>query len=68
VRREERLWELTPSRPWPAGRYAIVVDPVLEDLAGNNLRRPFDREAAAPLAVAPAELTLRFECREAGGR
>jgi hypothetical protein len=38
----DRRWTFIPAEPWPAGRYLIEVDTELEDLAGNNLRRPFD--------------------------
>lgn len=40
----ESEWHFTPDHPWPAGNYAIVIDTDLEDLAGNNLNRPFDRD------------------------
>lgn len=32
----------TPSRIWKKGNYEIVVNPKLEDFAGNNLNRLFD--------------------------
>lgn len=38
-------WSLIPDRPWQAGRYSIIVDPELEDVAGNTIGAPFD---AAP--------------------
>ena len=28
--------------PWKTGRYRLAVGSVLEDLAGNNLQRPFE--------------------------
>lgn len=37
-----RKWSFTPDEPWTAGSYALVVDPVLEDLAGNSVGRPFE--------------------------
>jgi hypothetical protein len=37
---------LAPARPWPPRRHHLVVDPVLEDLAGNSVRRVFDRDLA----------------------
>lgn len=46
-------WEVTdrerkamffPAGPWQQGTYRLRVDPTLEDLAGNNLQRLFDRE------------------------
>ena len=35
-------WHFTPKMPWKIGRYRLAVGSVLEDLAGNNLQRPFE--------------------------
>ncbi|MEZ4828727.1 MAG: Ig-like domain-containing protein [Bacteroidia bacterium] len=40
----ESVWQFTPDQPWQPGMYKIRVDARLEDLAGNNLNRPFDRD------------------------
>jgi hypothetical protein len=60
---EERWWRLTPARPWTAGPHRIVVDPVLEDLAGNSVVRPFDRDltrpAEPPRSAEPVVLPFR---------
>lgn len=40
----ETVWRFVPETPWTPGAYRIVPDERLEDLAGNNLRRPFDRD------------------------
>ncbi|MBM4404793.1 MAG: hypothetical protein FJ039_01205 [Chloroflexi bacterium] len=40
----EQSWRFEPERPWAKGRYTLVVDPRLEDLAGNSLTRLFDRD------------------------
>jgi len=40
--RNDRRWTFIPASPWAPGNYFIEVDTELEDLAGNNLRRPFD--------------------------
>ena len=45
---QERLFRFTPHQPWPAAEYAIQVETVLEDLAGNNLKKVFDLDLAAP--------------------
>jgi hypothetical protein len=45
---EERSWRLRPRRPWAPGPHQLVVDPVLEDLAGNSVSRVFDRDLARP--------------------
>jgi hypothetical protein len=38
----ERRWLFTPSSPWRRGSYKLVVPTTLEDLAGNNIGKPFD--------------------------
>ncbi len=45
---EERSWRLTPHVAWASGPHQLVVDPVLEDLAGNSLIRVFDRDLTEP--------------------
>src|SRR5262249_56506710 len=39
---EEKRWRFTPAGAWTAGKYQLVADKRLEDLAGNNLARPFE--------------------------
>jgi hypothetical protein len=38
----ETRWEFTPAQPWPAGKFDLVADRRLEDLAGNSIARPFE--------------------------
>jgi hypothetical protein len=45
---QERSWRLAPREPWLPGGYRLVVDPVLEDLAGNSVSRVFDRDLTRP--------------------
>jgi hypothetical protein len=33
-----------PTKPWLAGVYQLIIDPTIEDLAGNNLQRLFDED------------------------
>ena len=40
----ERRWQFTPASPWKGGRYRLVIENRLEDLAGNNLDRLFDSD------------------------
>ncbi len=40
----ERCWRFEPQSPWQDSRYLVIVDPRLEDLAGNSLIRVFDRD------------------------
>ena len=37
-----------PTLPWSAGAHEIHVDAALEDLAGNSVRRVFDRDLSLP--------------------
>jgi hypothetical protein len=43
---DQRSWSFMPHEPWPGGEQALVVQTVLEDIAGNSLRRAFDRDLA----------------------
>jgi hypothetical protein len=45
---DERSWCLAPAEPWQAGPYELVIDDILEDLAGNSLTRVFDRDQSLP--------------------
>ncbi len=38
----ERRWTFVPNKPWHRGSYRIVVQTTIEDLAGNNIGRPFE--------------------------
>lgn len=38
----ERGWRFIPTAPWAGDRIRIVVDPSLEDVAGNNFRELLD--------------------------
>ncbi|HEX5406115.1 MAG TPA: hypothetical protein VFX16_27890 [Pseudonocardiaceae bacterium] len=40
----EQSWRYTPDRPWVPGVHHLVVDPILEDVAGNSVSRVFDRD------------------------
>lgn len=44
-----------PAQAWAAGSYTLRIDARLEDLAGNNLNRPFDRDLAAQQGEEPAK-------------
>lgn len=55
-------WSFRPSEPWAAAEHELTVHPALEDLAGNNLRGPFDREPGEEETAAPAA-TVRFRPR-----
>jgi hypothetical protein len=44
----EFAWRFTPDRAWRPGPHRLLVDPVLEDVAGNAVGRVFDRDLANP--------------------
>ena len=42
----EKRWTFTPDAAWRSGRYSLVVQTTIEDLAGNNIGKPFDVDLA----------------------
>lgn len=44
VNSDDRSGSFKPQQPWTPGKYQLVIDSKLEDLCGNNLNRPFDRD------------------------
>jgi hypothetical protein len=45
---KETILHFTPSVAWSAGDYTMEVESRLEDLAGNNLNRLFDKDLSQP--------------------
>lgn len=63
---DENSWQLIPHNTWQAGTYQIRVASILEDLAGNNLNRLFDRDLSVD-SEAPSEqefYSMEFEIME----
>jgi hypothetical protein len=46
-------WSFTPSGAWPDRNLSLAIDPILEDVAGNSLLRPFDRDLESEDAAPP---------------
>lgn len=40
----DKIWQFVPANLWRAQTYTLTVSARLEDLAGNNLNRVFDRD------------------------
>ena len=60
----ETLIEVEFSR-WKPGEYLLVVDPALEDLAGNSVARPFNVDLSkAPVSGKPEAVELGFAVPE----
>lgn len=38
----EQQWSFSPAQPWEAGLHRLLVENTLEDLAGNNIGKPFE--------------------------
>jgi hypothetical protein len=64
----ETSWVYHPAHSWSAGEYRLLVDPVLEDLAGNSVRRVFDRDLNRPEhrppIPAPVERCFRIHAED----
>jgi hypothetical protein len=39
---QERRWSFQPLGPWKPGQHQLVIQTTIEDLAGNNIGKPFD--------------------------
>lgn len=65
VDRGERRWSFTPAKAWTAGKFSLVVDGMLEDLAGNSPGRPFEVANAGDEvgATSATSITLPFEIK-----
>lgn len=57
---DARAWSFVPAAEWEKGAGVLEVDPLLEDLAGNNLLGPFEVDREAPVEVARTA-TVEFE-------
>lgn len=64
----ETLWSYTPNTAWRPGRYSLVVQTTIEDLAGNNIGKPFDLDLAeGTKRVEPGEtISLPFRIAAPG--
>ena len=60
VHENETGFEFLPAQPWKPGRYKLRIASYLEDLAGNNLQRLFDRE----ISKQPEKKEEQFFVRE----
>jgi hypothetical protein len=38
----DRTWIFTPQKRWSAGTHQLIIPAIIEDLAGNNVGKPFD--------------------------
>jgi hypothetical protein len=59
IKDEETVVEFTPESKWSKGTYSIECEQRLEDLAGNNLNRLFDRDLAKDVKQSEQEVFTR---------
>jgi hypothetical protein len=62
---QETRCQFTPEKPWAAGEYQLVVDAVLEDLAGNRIGRPFEVDVFRPIPQEVKAETVKLPFRVA---
>ncbi len=62
LHRAEQEWRFIPDRPWVPGIYRLVIPSRIEDLAGNNIDKPFDVDLQAPSSTfaGRSSVTLSF--------
>lgn len=62
---QEHRWTFVPDNPWRRGGYKLVIQTTIEDLAGNNIGKPFDADKLEPIRkrLASSRVTLAFEVR-----
>jgi hypothetical protein len=53
-------WSFTPDKPWRAGAHRLVIQPDLEDLAGNSIGKPFEVDIAGTVKEKPAEKAMEI--------
>jgi hypothetical protein len=61
----EREWRFRPQRAWPKGHYQIAVETTIEDLAGNNIGKPFEVDLfeGVQQSVSNSTVAIPFEVR-----
>jgi hypothetical protein len=61
----EREWLFTPQRAWQKGRYRVVVETTIEDLAGNNIGKPFEVDLfeGVQQSLSNSTVAILFEVR-----
>ena len=57
----EKRWTFVPETIWRRGRYAAVVQTTIEDLAGNNIGKPFEVDLAEGARLVEARQTVKLQ-------
>jgi hypothetical protein len=61
----EQRWTFQPSAAWRRGTYRLIIQTTLEDLAGNNIGKPFDVDlhAAGQHSLTAPTISRKFSVR-----
>ncbi len=57
---EETVWKFVPEKEWAAGKYRLVAETILEDLAANSIGRPFEVDVFRPIPKTPKTPTVEL--------
>lgn len=61
---DQKSFSFIPKNTWKKGQYTLRMEPRMEDLAGNNLIRPFDTDLAKqPVLVSKDRFKLLFRVK-----
>ena len=60
ISNEESIYSFIPDEPWSKGTFIVQIEARLEDLAGNNLNRPFDRDMSISKPLDAKEVFKRI--------
>jgi hypothetical protein len=62
---QERRWTFLPSNPWRRGPHKLVIQTTIEDLAGNNIGKPFEVDLfeGVERRLSTSTVKLSFEVR-----
>lgn len=63
---DEKSLQIKPINTWESGVYQLKIDTYLEDICGNNLIRPFDRDLQTSTEISSEEdfSFLKLEIKE----
>lgn len=65
---QEQQWIFVPDQPWQIKPYHLMVDPVLEDVAGNRLTGLFDQPSLARESAGQKQwVSIKIELKEGEG-
>lgn len=62
---QERRWTFVPAEAWHTGAYELTVQTTIEDLAGNNIGKPFEVDVfdGVQRRLTNSTVTVPFEVR-----